>query len=330
MKKLNLTLVCAFVSLLSYGQVIQNENENENENVEEQSSVMEAIRPPVDGTYEKIHIPHYTPVALPHLREADAYWTNLIWRVIDLREKFNFPLYYPTDPKGNWKSFMQTILDATNTDESNPNPLRIYSDEYVSIPVSAAELKKSMGENQTIINYDPETFEEIGQQEIFIPWGSKEVYRYELKEQWRIDKQRSVMDQVIIAICPMFWYEKLDGSTGDDYGSDNMDFGSDDDDEDDMPAMPNRRWRKFGWIYYPEIRPIMAVTEVFNPGNNAQRRNYDDLFLQRRFASFIKAEENVYDNREINHYLVNGLDQALEADKIKERLRTREHDIWEY
>jgi len=97
-----------------------------------------------------------------------------------------------------------------------------------------------------------------------------------------------------------------------------------------MPAMPTRRWREFGWIYYPEVRPTMATTEVFNTGNRGQNINYDDLFLQRRFASFIKAQENVQDNREINMYFLNGLDQALEADKIKEKIRTREHDMWEY
>jgi hypothetical protein len=127
----------------------------------------------------------------------------------------------------------------------------------------------------------------------------------------------------------MFWYEKLDFSGGDDYGGGgDADYGEEED--DDMPAMPNRRWREFGWIDYLEIRPFMAVTEVFNPGNNAQRRNYDDIFLQRKFASFIKAEENVHDNRDINMYFLNGMDQTLEAERIKEKIRVREHDMWEY
>jgi len=323
MKKLNLTLVIVFVSLFSYGQVIQNETDTA------KSSVMEAVRPPYDATYKKIHIPHYKPVGLPHVREADVHWASLVWRVIDLRQKFNFPLYFPTEAKGNWKSFMQAILDAIDSTESNPNALRIWEDEYVSIPFSTSELKKNMGITQIIPIYDEETWEETGNKELFIPFGPKEVYRYEIKEQWRIDKQRSVMDQVIMAISPMFWFERdgVDDGSGN-YEDGNADMGNEE--EEDMPVMPIKRWRRFGWIKYDEIRPTLAVTEVFNSANNAQRRNYDDIFLQRRFESFIKAVENVQDNREISQYILNGMDQTLEAERIKERIRVKEHDMWEY
>jgi len=327
MKKLNLTLVLALVSLLSYGQVVQGQ---ENEKKEATSTVMDPIRDPYSSTVEKLNIRDNAPMSLVYISEADLYWSELIWRVIDLRQKFNFPLYYPTEAKGDWKSLMQAILDAIDSTESNPNPLRIYTDEYVYIPVSAVELKKNMGETKVQPIFDIETFEQIGDTVLFIAFGAKEVYRYVIKEQWRIDKKRSVMDQEIMAICPMFWYEKLDGG-GDDYGGgDNADFADDEGEDEDMPAMPTRRWREFGWIFYRELRPLMAMTEVFNPGNNAQRRNYDDIFLQRHFASFIKAVENVHDNREINMYIMNGMDQTLEAEKIKEATRIKEHDMWEY
>ncbi|MDX9890826.1 MAG: hypothetical protein RBT13_08365, partial [Bacteroidales bacterium] len=85
-----------------------------------------------------------------------------------------------------------------------------------------------------------------------------------------------------------------------------------------------------GWLYYPEFRPVMVKTEVFNAHNNAQRRTYDDIFLQRHFSSFIRAEENVYDNREIFYYIVNGLDQILEAERIKNKIFAFEQEMWEY
>ena len=69
---------------------------------------------------------------------------------------------------------------------------------------------------------------------------------------------------------------------------------------------------------------------MFNPQNNAQRRTYDDIFIQRHFASFIEGEENVHDNRRINEYIVNGMDQALESERIKEEMRVREEDMWEF
>ena len=325
MRKLSLTLVCAVVSFLSYGQVIESDTAKK-------GSVMDPIRAPIDGTVEKVHIEHYKPVRLPYIRQADLHWSALVWRVIDLRERFNFPLYYPTEKKGNWKSLMQAILDAIDSTEANPTPLRVYTDEYVNIPVSISEMLQSMGENITVEIYDPESFEKVGEEIKFVAFGAKEVFRYEVKEQWRIDKQRSVMDQKIISIKPMFWFEKVEGGggDGDDYGGGDEDFMEEGEDGEAMPVLPTRRWRNFGWIYYDELRPTLAVTEVFNPANNAQRRNYDDLFLTRRFSSFIKAQENVQDNREINMYILNGMDQALESERIKERIRVKEHDMWEY
>jgi hypothetical protein len=134
-----------------------------------------------------------------------------------------------------------------------------------------------------------------------------------------VDKQRSVKEERIMGVCPMFWYEPLldNSSVQESY-------------DDDMPSLTTRKWRNFGWLYFKEIRPMLAVTEVFNPQNNAQRRTYDDIFMQRRFSSYITKIENVHNNRGINEYYVNGMDQRLEADYISDRLQQREHEMWEY
>jgi gliding motility associated protien GldN len=177
-------------------------------------------------------------------------------------------------------------------------------------------IKEFMGTSVTIpiIN---EWGDEIGEETKFISWGSKEVFQYIIKDQYFIDKQRSVKDERIIFVCPMFWYEPINTGQTVNY-------------DDDMPSAGSRKWRKFGYLYFPEMRQMLATTEVFNPQNNAQRRTYDDVFMQRHYSSFIKAEENVHDNRDINLYIVNGMDQRLEAEKIKEKIRIREHEMWEY
>jgi len=56
--------------------------------------------------------------------------------------------------------------------------------------------------------------------------------------------------------------------------------------------------------------------------------SWDDLFEMRYFASTIYKEGNVY-NRRIKDYS-DGLDQLLEADKIKKELFNFEHDLWSY
>jgi hypothetical protein len=51
----------------------------------------------LDGAFVKEHNPTKKVISYPHLREADVMWATRIWRVIDLREKINHPLYYPAD-----------------------------------------------------------------------------------------------------------------------------------------------------------------------------------------------------------------------------------------
>ena len=320
MKRLSLAIAFTFMLGISFGQVFENEEGSQKKDTA--STVLDPIRKPVDNIYEKKHIYQFKPMDLVTPREADVMYAKLIWRVLDLREKINQPFYYPKDPQGNWKSLMQAMLDAVNdTAELNSKPLMVYDDEYVSIPKSIPALLASMGETKVQVLYN-EWGEDTGQSVLFIPFGASEIFRYKLFEQWFIDKQRSVMDQRIISICPMFWYESVNAGY--------EESSSTEEDEEGLAPISNRRWRNFGYIYYNEVRDILAVTEVFNPQNNAQRRTYDDMFLQRRFSSFIEGEENVHNNRKIYEYIVNGLDQILESEKIKENIRVKEEDLWEF
>ena len=68
---------------------------------------------------------------------------------------------------------------------------------------------------------------------------------------------------------------------------------------------------------------------MFNPYNDAQRISFDDLFMQRRFSSYIYGESNVFDDRTIIEYTT-GKDAMFEAERIKTELFNFEHDLWEY
>jgi hypothetical protein len=55
------------------------------------------------------------------------------------------------------------------------------------------------------------------------------------------------------------------------------------------------------------------------------------LLNSRRFSAIIVQEENIYGNRVIEDFVRgNSLFQLLEADKIKEDIRNREMDMWNY
>lgn len=58
---------------------------------------------------------------------------------------------------------------------------------------------------------------------------------------------------------------------------------------------------------------------------------YDHILNARRFNAVITKEENIYGNRKIADYIRgNSLFQVLEAEKIKDDIRNKELDMWNY
>jgi len=85
------------------------------------------------------------------------------------------------------------------------------------------------------------------------------------------------------------------------------------------------------WIYYPSIRSVLKKQNSFNDRNSSKPVNFDDLLVSRHFNAVIYREENVNDDRSIADYKPNNaLDQLLEAERVKEKIRDYEHDMWNY
>jgi gliding motility associated protien GldN len=295
----------------------------------------------LDGVYVKEHVPSRKPIPYNYLREADMMWTKKIWRMLDLREKQNFPLYYPKAPVDNRMSLIDLIVNAAekgmDLDEESKNsphlvlynaPLTVVLNEF-SDPknpngiADSAKLKdflkvqfgvkdeKRAIENPVTGNIDSVLIK--GERK------TEDVYRYIIKEEWYFDKQRSKMEVRIIGLCPIrLSKEKVGITTGTTGGA----AGASDEDE------PQKAVKLF-WVYFPALRPLLANHEVFNPNNDAERRTFDDIFFKRKFSSFIIQETNVYDNRTIAEYAF-GLDAQLEAEKVKDYIFKLEHDLWEY
>jgi gliding motility associated protien GldN len=268
----------------------------------QQGGQVQLISEPSDRAYERVHLNDLKPIPYPYLREGDVFWEKRVWRSIDFREKMNHPLYFPETPQGKWKSLMQVLWDALLAGEITAyDPVTTDNFEEMS-PIPSSQLESQLSTTETTREEDPATgqFQDVTFE---VPFDPQEIVLLWVKEDWIFDKQRSEMQIRIIGICPV--RENIDPVT-----------------------QVFRGYDPLFWIYYPEVRPVLARNELFNPLNSARRLSFDQLFLQRRFSSFIIKEDNVFDRR-IDDYAT-GIDALLEAERIKNEIRDFEQELWSY
>ncbi len=261
-----------------------------------------------DGFYTRETTPARVPIPYQFVRESDVLWSKRVWRIIDLRQKMNYPLYYPTELMQDRESLVQRLVRAIKYNEINAyDPI----DDEFTTRLSYEQVVKQLGAEDREQTQLDENGQEVkvtvkGQ----IRWG--DVKELLVKEDWFFDKQRSVMEVRIIGICPIL------------HRMDYRKTGSDEEQEGTLS-----RIQTF-WIYFPEARSVLANTDAYNNFNDAQRITYDDLFWKRNFDSYIIRISNVWDNRAIYEYTFTGLQTLLESEKIKTELFNFEHDLWEY
>lgn len=290
---------------------------------EDGSTMQQPInRAPAEYPWEQVDVGEFSdPIPYAPIRQADVMYYYTIWRTIDLREKVNHPLYFPTEVRGTWKSLAQTIFDAIDMDnpDRTDDVLPVYSDDMCTMPTPRGELKGNLANTYNIDDIDVESGEVIGTKSVEVPFEPKDIISYNIKEVWYFDKQTSTFKTQIVTIEPILEYVRQNTSSN---------FDEDGQDEESVSDAPTKK--RVGFIYYNELRPFLARQEVYNVKNNAQRLSFDDLLTwKREFASLIYKQANVYD-REIQEYIANSRDQRIESEKITNELRTFESDLWEF
>lgn len=289
MKKVALITFAVIMSLMSGNAFAQVLDEEETK--------------PNDSFYEQISFKQRKPFEFPYVREADVVWKWRIWRTIDFREKMNQVFYYPTQAQEGKINLYEAINQAVADGK-----IRIYQDDEFKNDITEKweDVKKSLGQStpQTMYIDDIDGTQREIDTVIYIALKPDDIKTLRVKEDWFIDKNRSVQDVRIEGFA--FYYNQIKG--------------------EGEPPIPT----PLCWVRYndPEVRELLANTEVFNFKNDVQRRSYDDVFLKRLFSSYIIRESSVYD-RSIDSYTT-GDESLLESNDIKERIFDIEEDMWEY
>ena len=247
--------------------------------------------------YEK-SITENAAIPYPFLREADVIWSKRITRLIDLREKMNLALYYPTTPLPDGRMSLTSIILG----EIKAGIINAYDPNNMNVSVTYSDIAKLMGAGSDTVQVP--TMSGVMKDTVLTREAQEEdILQLLVYEEWYFDKKHSRMDVRIIGLCPIRVYYNQELSK-------------------------MSRTQLF-WVRYEDFRDTFAKHEAYNRFNDAQRVSYDDLFMQRKFSSIIYAESNVYDDRLITEYML-GKAALYEAERIKSKLLEFEHDLWEF
>ena len=244
-----------------------------------------------------------------YVDDRDILWSVEVWEVIDLNERANFPLLFPTDTL-EVDAYRRSLYDVLLKNIKNGKIKDLYSDSYFTQTKTTAQIEASMSKIDTLdVGYEelnagqPLSPEYITRRNL----EASDIAQYHIRGIWYFDKRQGELKYRLLALAPVA-----------------PDVNFIDSDDSTMSALV-----PLFWIFYPQVREILHEAKTFNRKNDARPMSFDHLLNARMFSSVIYQEANVYGDRKIKDYIPNNaLLQLLESDKIKEKIRDREQDMW--
>ncbi len=250
------------------------------------------------------------PLPYPYVDDRDILWSKIVWEYIDLNEKMNLPYYYPIDTvniSSGRRSLFDTLLNGIKRGEI----VDVYDDSYFQDRLTAKDIEQRLTRKDTTdVGFDKlNAGETLTNEDVDIRnITSADIEGFKIKGVWYFDKKQGELKYRLLGLAPV---------------APDVNFIDSDDAQDNLVEL--------FWVWFPDARETLYKMKVFNPRNAAQPLSYDLIINSRRFRSSIYKEQNVYDNREISEYIKgNALYQVLESRAIKNRIRNREIEMWQY
>ncbi len=262
-----------------------------------QSANAQVLDPSDDGIVPEPtkHFHNTRVIPYPYLRQDDMLWSTRHWERIDVREKINMPLYYPIQAVPDRKSLYDAMMDGII---SEGTITEVFDDDRFEIPLTAEEVQERIFKVDTTRDPDdPSVIILIDT----IRVQSVNIVAWDIKSDWYFDKQRGEMKSRIIGISPRVR----------------------------DPKNTSEIYNLF-WVWFPDARYALATNIAYNTKNNNRRLSYDQILNMRMFSSTIYKEDNVYDRAIKDYKRKSAMDQLLEASYIRESLRNKEHEMWEF
>jgi gliding motility associated protien GldN len=245
------------------------------------------------------------PLPYEHLRWDDALYSEKVWREIDFREKMNQTFRYQSDDNNGNQMFINILLKAVSSGQVMAfNAI----DDRFTTPMTPAEVTQltrgALDTDEVRDVIDPTIIREyLVTRKAFDP---KTVTRIRIKEEWVFDREASRMFCRIIGVAPLKTQYNANGT--------------------------ERGSTVMFWVNYPDLRPILANYEVYNPKNMGYgHMTWEELFEARMFSStIVKSSLDNPGNKMLRQMTKDPILALLEGDNTRQRIFNYEQDLWSY
>lgn len=259
------------------------------------------------------------PLPYGYIDEKDILKSMVVWEIIDLNDKLNQPLYHNSDGLVSQnKSLFQILIDGIKSGKIE----EVYDDEMFKTRLGMDEIQKRISKlvisDDLIdkINSGAKVTEEDKKAGTDVyETKSENVKLLKIKGMWYIDRRDSQMKYRLLGIAAMGKDPQTMGVIGGD--GELVDAGDD--------------YIDLFWVFYPNVRPLLVNSVVFNNKNLSSDITYDDILNARRFSSVIYKSDNGLGNGVIKDYIPRNADEQMEEhERIKAQILQMENDMWNY
>lgn len=250
-------------------------------------------------------------IAVINHRAEDITWSRVVYRVIDMRDKQNFQLYFPTRPTDEYKSLFRLMLDAVtsgiNVYSKNPRDIKPQFKEILKGEELSRVFAFDENMDNNLIQVDKLTEQRTLNTDQYMRYIRNQL-KFLIQEVYFFDAHTSRMYSKIIAIAPMYPLHPDNMANND--------------------TMLYFRNSVLCWFSFDELRPYLIRQFIIPNGNDSQRMTYDDFFSQKLYSSYILGESNMY-SRMLLEFSLDENTLRKEQNRIENELMNFEQDLWE-
>ena len=286
-----------------------------------QSNLLNAKTPDQIGkkTEAELSADNDKPLPYGYVHDRDILMGKRIWEYVDLDERVNFPLYFPVEGDVMSSPDRRPLYNVLVSGIKEGKITEVYDSSYFTTKKTLKDTESSLYTVDTTdvgreqMNEDMDAYRN-GTKKIDEEYIRKteieayNVHAYRIVGYWYFDKRQGELKYRLLGICPVV---------------------------PDVFSLKNGdaelEYVDLFWVYFPSTRDILHEAKAFNNRNSAMPFSFDHLLNARRFSGMIYLEENVYGDRKIADYMKeNSQMQLLESDRVKEKIRDFEQDMWNY